>query len=1108
MLGLLGLFVALAGNASAGGDTKITVNSTANIDDGECEGAPNDDEIGNCTLHEAIDMVNNGDADIINFHKPVFSKEQPGVIELCTGEGELPPIERDIVIDSKNSGVILDGGDKDDDCSDPAELGIRASGLSNGLDFELNGGKNFTIRNLDCGGYDAGVMVTGYHFGDFSLGTVVITGIIVENVCSEGVIVEGTNLESLSITNSDISSYDDDAIEVVIEACNDGDLDCKLSDSVVNITGNRINGATECEGCEEGVDIDYDGRINEDIKVTISVSQNEVINGSERGVEIDFDGCGSGGFNVHVDENEDINGLDDDGVRIIVSADVCEKPDPGCGGECIDVDPGDTSDNLEVVVTVNGNGDIENHDDGQEGVEIFIGICCEESDSSAIVEVNENGRITGESDGVQIDTWICCGDDNSTNVSVNGNDEITGEGDDGISVHSFAGSTSAASGIGASVAGFGPPSDSDDNVCIITVDGNNEIDGVGGETSHGTGVGLNCFAGASGNNNDNSGGSGGTAGAPRSSGDNNVSIITVTNNNDIDGDRDGVDIEGLSGSIAGEADENTFTAIVSGNGEITGDDDDGIDIDIGAGTTVEEGDDNFAEIIIEENQEVGGNGSEGMDLDIFAGGITDGSEDNATAISIIQNGDIEGSGDGGDGIEIDSSVCCDPDNVNTININNNKGEITGHDDDGIDIDTCCSFNIITIMDNEGNIRGGDDDGLELEICNTGLQTDFWTPDKFAGGGGPLGELECLKDSVTLLTVTNNSFSDSEDDGISINDGGTFQDEDAGVKSVISNNIIEGNGDDGIYIESASGLNIGPGNEIFENGTEAGDNGIEIDWCYGVGAWEEEGQKFPANHNTITQNSIYDNFGLGIDLVGYSADGDGDCLDDIVDREGTVGCVPFPETAIAPNDCLSFPELQTQSGDKLIGVACSDCTVEVFWADNDPSNNDDEDGVPHGEGREYIISGTAAEDGSFSIELPCDLDGGDLTATATDKLKNTSEFSANLLTLGTGPCATDTVPPEDTATDTPVPPTATDTPVPPTATNTPVPPKVCGDVNMDGVANSVDASLVLQLKAALISSLPNESSGDVNGDGSLTSVDAALLLQFTAGLIGEDGLNCG
>ncbi|MCI0855487.1 MAG: hypothetical protein J4N98_02265, partial [Chloroflexi bacterium] len=324
--------------------------------------------------------------------------------------------------------------------------------------------------------------------------------------------------------------------------------------------------------------------------------------------------------------------------------------------------------------------------------------------------------------------------------------------------------------------------------------------------------------------------------------------------------------------------------------------------------------------------------------------------------------------------------------------------------------------------------------------------------------------------------------------------------------------IEGNGDDGIDVESSIGLNIGPGNEIFENGTSAGDNGIEIDWCLGALTWKFVQAKVPANSNTITQNSIYDNFGLGIDLVGYDPDDGDDCgwNTSFLAGASVVGCVPFQLTAISPNDCLPFPDLQTQSGDKLIGVACSLCTIEVFWADNDPSNNDDEDGDPHGEGAEYIVSGTAAEDGSFSIDLPCELDAGDLTATATDKLKNTSEFSENLVTLGTGSCEpdpTDTPVPEDTQvpTDTPVPPT--DTPVPPDPTDTPVPPKVCGDVNMDGVANSVDASLVLQFKAGLISSLPNESSGDVNGDGALTSVDAALLLQFTAALIDEGALTC-
>ena len=138
-----------------------------------------------------------------------------------------------------------------------------------------------------------------------------------------------------------------------------------------------------------------------------------------------------------------------------------------------------------------------------------------------------------------------------------------------------------------------------------------------------------------------------------------------------------------------------------------------------------------------------------------------------------------------------------------------------------------------------------------------------------------------------------------------------------------------------------------------------------------------------------------------------------------------------------------------------------------------------------------------------------------TASSTTDLaaiNSTSEFSVTEQTVQSAgppptdtptvtdtPTITDTPGPTDTPTETPIPPT--DTPVPPpTATNTPS--KLCGDVNVDGVANAVDASLVLQLKAGIISSLTNEASADVNGDGEITSVDAALILQLEAGLISE------
>jgi len=58
----------------------------------------------------------------------------------------------------------------------------------------------------------------------------------------------------------------------------------------------------------------------------------------------------------------------------------------------------------------------------------------------------------------------------------------------------------------------------------------------------------------------------------------------------------------------------------------------------------------------------------------------------------------------------------------------------------------------------------------------------------------------------------------------------------------------------------------------------------------------------------------------------------------------------------------------------------------------------------------------------------------------------------------------------------------------------------GDVNCDGQSNSIDAALVLQKTAGLVSSLACEEAGDVNDDGLLNAVDAALILQKDAGLI--------
>lgn len=58
----------------------------------------------------------------------------------------------------------------------------------------------------------------------------------------------------------------------------------------------------------------------------------------------------------------------------------------------------------------------------------------------------------------------------------------------------------------------------------------------------------------------------------------------------------------------------------------------------------------------------------------------------------------------------------------------------------------------------------------------------------------------------------------------------------------------------------------------------------------------------------------------------------------------------------------------------------------------------------------------------------------------------------------------------------------------------------GDVNCDGTVDAIDALLMLQLNASLLSSLGCEQNADVNGDGEIDAIDAAIVLQYVAGLI--------
>jgi CSLREA domain-containing protein len=170
-----------------------------------------------------------------------------------------------------------------------------------------------------------------------------------------------------------------------------------------------------------------------------------------------------------------------------------------------------------------------------------------------------------------------------------------------------------------------------------------------------------------------------------------------------------------------------------------------------------------------------------------------------------------------------------------------------------------------------------------------------------------------------------------------------------------NNTPTPNGGDGIHLRyHAFGNIIGPGNVIAYN-AGAGVALVDSD----------------ADSHTITQNSIFANDGLGIDIdpLGVTPNDTGD-LDD------------------GPNDTQNFPVLTQATEESVSGTACAGCTIEIFIADAGSG--------AYGEGRTFIGTDVASGTGAFTVAVSGVVEGQYVTSTATDTAGNTSEFSANLV----------------------------------------------------------------------------------------------------------------
>jgi uncharacterized protein (TIGR03437 family) len=148
-----------------------------------------------------------------------------------------------------------------------------------------------------------------------------------------------------------------------------------------------------------------------------------------------------------------------------------------------------------------------------------------------------------------------------------------------------------------------------------------------------------------------------------------------------------------------------------------------------------------------------------------------------------------------------------------------------------------------------------------------------------------------------------------------------------------------------------------------------------------------------NKNRVSQNSIFSNSRLGIDLSKQSSGFDGITPNDAAD----------PDTG--PNDLQNFPELTIDAdGTTIKGTLNSKpgtaFTIEFF-------SNTECDPAGNGEGETFLGAMTVTTDGSgqasFTAPFPAPANKS-ITATATDPDGNTSEFSRCAITSGGPPPA--------------------------------------------------------------------------------------------------------
>ncbi|MGA9350073.1 MAG: right-handed parallel beta-helix repeat-containing protein [Anaerolineae bacterium] len=311
----------------------------------------------------------------------------------------------------------------------------------------------------------------------------------------------------------------------------------------------------------------------------------------------------------------------------------------------------------------------------------------------------------------------------------------------------------------------------------------------------------------------------------------------------------------------------------------------------------------------------------------------------------------------------------------------------------------------------GTRADGSDPGAAARIINFGVDVQppaqLTVTRSYVGYCGQSGIVGVLSDSVLYVTyneVFTNGWNSDAHDGIDVD----------GINGEVRYNLSHDNTCTTTNHGCGNGIELGSqdagtGGKVVENNTSrnnkqgitirkgASNNTLRkniVTANLGPGILIADEGRNPTSGNRISQNSVYDNAGLGIDLsYGTTLTPDGVTL-----NNGT-------KNSTYPNNDMDFPVITLATLNKYTNIlhvegyvgsasgqtTFANSTLEFFIAAADPSG--------YGEGKTFLgTCNTSSTDGNFSCDIDVTGKGMTtddyLTGTATDPNNNTSEFSRN------------------------------------------------------------------------------------------------------------------